>query len=158
MEMANKSYMLIITIIAFCLLITLPDVLAVPHTVYGYAYYKDGKVKPATNASVTVWNINKNEILKNITCIDNKGFYYFDVGSPGPNWSDGDIINIIIEKYMGNQTWKGNATLKLDFGRPNQRMQDIYLSPQNLRKRTPDFKILSLLISFFIILISKKFK
>ena len=150
-----KVIILSIIMAASLFSILLPSAMGVPHTIYGYVYYKENE--PAVNASVTALNINKKETLRNITYVSNTGFYYFDVGSPGPNWSDGDVIDITVEKFKDNKTWKGNAELTLNFSKPNQRVQDIYLSPQS-PKKTPDFEIFPFLISLFFILILKKFR
>jgi len=138
----------IVGVILLSLSFVMPLADAVPHTIYGYAYFEDGT--PAVNASVTVINVDSGVKIENVTVVDKDGFYYFDVGSPGPNWGDGEVINVIIKSMDGKQL-KGNATLKLDFKRPNQRMPDIYLETQNPHQNTPSFLFSYAMVSVILI-------
>jgi len=100
-----------------------------PHTIYGYAYYGDGKENLAENAVVSIINLNTSVTLKNISIVGNAGFFYFDIGCPGPCWGDKEIIRVEINGSSEYEGWTGNATLTIDLTQPNQQLPDIHLYP-----------------------------
>jgi len=124
----NSKYIIIITL-SFGLLFSHGIVNAqFPHTLYGYVYYPDGT--PAKNFSITVINHDRDEIVNNESryIYKNENYYQVEVSSPGLGWENGEFIEVKIEK-KDFTVWKGNATISINLGYPNQKLPDIFLSP-----------------------------
>jgi len=123
--MKNKNLIYIIYVILFSAMLIIPNISAIPHTIYGYAYYEDNKV--ANNATINVINQDTGEQI-NLTVSVN-GAYQFDCGDPGLDWQTGDTIKIIINqtnpgKYLGLEG-EGNFTVNREV--PFQEIDDIIL-------------------------------
>jgi hypothetical protein len=99
---------------------------AIPHTILGYVQYDDG-IAP-DNFYAIAYNKNLDEYFYNITIVED-GLYFFDVGSPGPDWKDGDEIIISVNENINEEyiNWSGKISIILNFNSSFQQVEDIIL-------------------------------
>ena len=100
-----------------------------PHSLLGYAKYS-GTI-PAEGATVDAHNDDTNDWIYGADTISSSGQFSFNVGSPGPGWSDDDQVTIYVhqdgtEDYQG---WSGQKTDNIDMSGPNTNWGTINLNP-----------------------------
>jgi hypothetical protein len=82
-----------------------------PHTIAGYAYYDFNTSFPAVNATVDAYNDDIDEWINNVDTVSSSGLWNFNVGSPVPDWSNGDQIMIYIHQDNPGEYHRWNGTI-----------------------------------------------
>jgi hypothetical protein len=126
-KVSEKIFTTLIIILLIQLLIS-SNVLAVPHSIFGYTEYKDGNYP--LDADVIVYNQDLGEYFNNSKVINN-GSYFFDVGSETLNWKDGNqlVITIIQNDDEDYLEWSGTGYITIDLDLSYQEVSLIELSP-----------------------------
>ena len=132
----NIKLLVFSSLLTFVISTTLfPSIVALPHPIYGFAFYSDGN--PAADATVYVLNLNNSEHISTNVLVN--GEYVFDTGSPSPGWKEGEILLITIiqetnKTYLG---WKGDSTITIDYGQAYQELPPIILNPPSSESYPP---------------------
>jgi hypothetical protein len=110
--------------------------MAGPHVIAGEAYYNFNNSYPAINATVDAYNNKTDEWIYNVDTVSNSGKWNFNVGSPFPDWSNGDQITIYIHQDNPGEyyNWKGTITTTINIEYIPQIVPNCYLT------FTPDSK------------------
>ena len=99
-----------------------------PHAIVGHIYFGNGE--PAKNFVITVKNIDNGEEIENERIYKEDNYFQFDVGKPGPGWSYGDRIKILVECYYRNVLFTGSKEIIIEKGLPYQEV-NIHIYPSS---------------------------
>jgi len=133
--MNAKKIIQVINVSLIIIIISAISILASPQPFHGYAFYMDSN--SAVNATVDVLNLNNSEHI--YTTVLDDGYYIFDVGDPGPNWKNGEILLVTItqEKNEIYSGWTGNISITINKDLFHQQIPNITLNPSSLLKLPP---------------------